>query len=135
MAGKLTAKTIIDALNEASRDELLTLQKVLIIRVEYPNCKIDPQTRAVQEPQRATELFHCSFCHKSNTEVTKMVAGPNVYICSECVGVCNEIIDASDKEPASADASPNASAQRPASKRRAPRGARRAGSGDATRLG
>ncbi|MBL8150932.1 MAG: ATP-dependent Clp protease ATP-binding subunit ClpX [Blastocatellia bacterium] len=34
----------------------------------------------------------CSFCHKSNREVKKLIAGPSVYICNECVNICNEII-------------------------------------------
>jgi ATP-dependent Clp protease ATP-binding subunit ClpX len=34
----------------------------------------------------------CSFCHKSQREVDKIIAGPNVYICSECIRLCLEII-------------------------------------------
>ena len=34
----------------------------------------------------------CSFCNKSQKEVKKLIAGPNVYICDECVEICNEII-------------------------------------------
>jgi ATP-dependent Clp protease ATP-binding subunit ClpX len=36
--------------------------------------------------------LHCSFCGKSQKEVKKLIAGPNVYICDECIGLCNEII-------------------------------------------
>ncbi len=35
----------------------------------------------------------CSFCGKSQDQVKKLVAGPNVYICDECIELCNEIID------------------------------------------
>ncbi|MCL4491923.1 MAG: ATP-dependent Clp protease ATP-binding subunit ClpX [Nitrospirae bacterium] len=35
----------------------------------------------------------CSFCGKGQDEVKKLIAGPMVYICDECVGLCNEIID------------------------------------------
>ncbi|MEW6118322.1 MAG: ATP-dependent Clp protease ATP-binding subunit ClpX [Nitrospirota bacterium] len=35
----------------------------------------------------------CSFCGKGQEEVKKLIAGPMVYICDECVGLCNEIID------------------------------------------
>src|SRR6187401_2158899 len=35
----------------------------------------------------------CSFCAKSQTEVKKLIARTNVWICDECVGVCNEILD------------------------------------------
>jgi ClpX C4-type zinc finger len=36
----------------------------------------------------------CSFCSKSQLDVAKLVGGPGVYICDECVGLCNEIIAA-----------------------------------------
>lgn len=39
-------------------------------------------------------LATCSFCHKPNTQVKKLVAGPGVYICDECVGLCQDIITA-----------------------------------------
>ena len=35
----------------------------------------------------------CSFCGKESTEVTKMVAGPGVYICNVCVGLCTTVIE------------------------------------------
>jgi hypothetical protein len=34
----------------------------------------------------------CSFCRKPSTQVEKLVAGPGVYICNECVGLCNEVL-------------------------------------------
>ena len=34
----------------------------------------------------------CSFCGKSQKEVKKLIAGPTVYICDECIGLCNDII-------------------------------------------
>ncbi len=34
----------------------------------------------------------CSFCGKSQKEVKKLIAGPNVYVCDECIGLCNDII-------------------------------------------
>ncbi|MCB2192368.1 MAG: ATP-dependent Clp protease ATP-binding subunit ClpX, partial [Deltaproteobacteria bacterium] len=35
----------------------------------------------------------CSFCGKSQDEVKKLIAGPSVYICDECIELCNEIIE------------------------------------------
>src|SRR5512137_2208146 len=35
----------------------------------------------------------CSFCGKNQKEVKKLIAGPTVYICDECIGLCNDIID------------------------------------------
>ena len=39
---------------------------------------------------------HCSFCGKSQDKVERIIAGPNVYICNECIGLCNEILEDSD---------------------------------------
>lgn len=36
--------------------------------------------------------FHCSFCGKGQNEVKKLIAGPSVFICNECVDLCNEIL-------------------------------------------
>lgn len=41
----------------------------------------------------STDLVKCSFCGKSQKQVTKLVAGPNVYICNECIDLCNDIIE------------------------------------------
>ena len=38
-------------------------------------------------------VLHCSFCTKSQNEVKKLVAGPSVYVCDECIKLCNKIID------------------------------------------
>ena len=40
-----------------------------------------------------TEDYHCSFCGKSQDEVNKIIAGPDVFICDECVALCQTIID------------------------------------------
>lgn len=37
-------------------------------------------------------LLHCSFCGKSEKEVAKLVAGPKVYICDECVAIADRIV-------------------------------------------
>jgi ATP-dependent Clp protease ATP-binding subunit ClpX len=42
--------------------------------------------------RRDDTTLHCSFCGKSQKEVKKLVAGPSVYICEECIGLCNDII-------------------------------------------
>jgi ATP-dependent Clp protease ATP-binding subunit ClpX len=39
-----------------------------------------------------TKILYCSFCGKSQHEVTKLIAGPSVFICDECVALCNDII-------------------------------------------
>jgi ATP-dependent Clp protease ATP-binding subunit ClpX len=40
----------------------------------------------------STGNLSCSFCGKSQKEVKKLIAGPTVYICDECIGLCNDII-------------------------------------------
>ena len=42
--------------------------------------------------RRSDETLRCSFCGKSQNEVKKLIAGPTVYICNECIDICNEII-------------------------------------------
>ena len=46
------------------------------------------------------KLLYCSFCGKSQHEVRKLIAGPSVYICDECVDLCNDIIREEIKEVA-----------------------------------
>lgn len=42
--------------------------------------------------ENSDRLLYCSFCGKSQDEVKKLIAGPSVYICNECVDLCNNII-------------------------------------------
>ena len=46
------------------------------------------------------KLLYCSFCGKSQHEVRKLIAGPSVFICDECVELCNDIIREEMQEPA-----------------------------------
>ena len=39
-----------------------------------------------------TNKLHCSFCGKEQSQVKKLIAGPNVYICNECIDLCNDIL-------------------------------------------
>jgi ATP-dependent Clp protease ATP-binding subunit ClpX len=45
------------------------------------------------------DLLKCSFCGKSQKQVKKLIAGPGVYICDECIDLCNEIIEEELSEP------------------------------------
>src|SRR5579863_7969467 len=49
------------------------------------------------------KLLYCSFCGKSQHEVRKLIAGPSVFICDECVELCNDIIreEIEEKQPTS----------------------------------
>ena len=46
----------------------------------------------MQRKDDANDELLCSFCGKSQDEVKKLIAGPSVYICDECIQLCNEII-------------------------------------------
>jgi ATP-dependent Clp protease ATP-binding subunit ClpX len=46
----------------------------------------------MSEKQEADKKLFCSFCGKNQSEVKKLIAGPSVYICDECVSLCNDII-------------------------------------------
>jgi ATP-dependent Clp protease ATP-binding subunit ClpX len=57
----------------------------------------------VARPTDSNEQLLCSFCGKSQRQVKKLIAGPGVYICDECIDLCNEIIDEELTPPASFD--------------------------------
>ena len=54
-------------------------------------------------PTDSNEQLLCSFCGKSQRQVKKLIAGPGVYICDECIDLCNEIIDEELAAPPSFD--------------------------------
>jgi ATP-dependent Clp protease ATP-binding subunit ClpX len=54
-------------------------------------------------PTDTNEQLLCSFCGKSQRQVKKLIAGPGVYICDECIDLCNEIIDEELTTPPSFD--------------------------------
>ena len=54
-------------------------------------------------PTDSNEQLLCSFCGKSQRQVKKLIAGPGVYICDECIDLCNEIIDEELQAPAQLD--------------------------------
>src|SRR5947209_620445 len=46
----------------------------------------------MNKKETTSGLLRCSFCGKSQNEVKKLIAGPGVYICDECIELCNDII-------------------------------------------
>src|SRR5471032_1396592 len=54
-------------------------------------------------PTDSNEQLLCSFCGKSQRQVKKLIAGPGVYICDECIDLCNEIIDEELTAPSTLD--------------------------------
>src|SRR5271167_2109228 len=54
----------------------------------------------------SSELVKCSFCGKSQKQVKKLIAGPTVFICDECIDLCNDIIEEEvEEEPFALDSS------------------------------
>ena len=51
--------------------------------------------------RRPEELLCCSFCGKSQNDVRKLIAGPGVYVCNECIDICNEIIHDDERSESS----------------------------------
>src|SRR5690606_1615829 len=51
-----------------------------------------PTRYPVPESGKRMEEFHCSFCGKQRREVRKLISGPRVFICDECVKLCNDIL-------------------------------------------
>ena len=47
---------------------------------------------AEKKGSSSEKILYCSFCGKSQHEVKKLIAGPSVFICDECIDLCNEII-------------------------------------------
>jgi hypothetical protein len=46
----------------------------------------------------ATKEYHCSFCGKEKGEVEKLIAGPDTYICNECISICVDILQGEQEE-------------------------------------
>lgn len=46
-----------------------------------------------------TQTVHCSFCAKEHSAVAKVIAGPGVYICNECIALCNTILEQETTSP------------------------------------
>ena len=51
-----------------------------------------PKLRSKKRDPICRETLYCSFCSKSQHQVKKLIAGPAVYICDECVDVCMDIV-------------------------------------------
>ena len=59
----------------------------------------------MSKPRETKTTRYCSFCGKSEHEVRKLIAGPTVFICDECVELCVDIIRTADKSPATTETS------------------------------
>ncbi len=57
----------------------------------------------MSRPTDSGDLLKCTFCGKTQKQVRKLIAGPAVYICDECIGLCNEILDEEFAEASEAE--------------------------------
>jgi hypothetical protein len=62
-------------------------------RIQAASIRLDSEVgRDVGKEKWHEKLLYCSFCGKSQHEVKKLIAGPSVFICDECIELCNDII-------------------------------------------
>jgi hypothetical protein len=54
--------------------------------------RVSSELIAGTKPSEDGKALRCSFCNKTQEDVKKLIAGPNVFICDECVETCREII-------------------------------------------
>jgi hypothetical protein len=65
---------------------------VRLMRGSVGRLRMFGKKKPIAGEHEGRKVFQCSFCNKSQKEVRKLIAGPNVYICDECVDVCFRIV-------------------------------------------
>ena len=115
---KHTGQSVEQISRDTDRDNFLSadeavkyglVDKVLASRAEVATAGgLRAERNAMTEKTGGEKLLYCSFCGKSQHEVRKLIAGPSVFICDECIELCNDIIreeSAADKggKPAKSD--------------------------------
>ncbi len=70
------------------------VDKVLTSRTKSSGVaqRVNEDLEACRKRSGGEKLLYCSFCGKSQHEVRKLIAGPSVFICDECIELCNDII-------------------------------------------
>ena len=68
---------------------LMSVTKLINGETKQEESFPDKSKRVVSQKK----MIYCSFCGKSKNEVLKMIAGPSVFICSECIALCQDILD------------------------------------------
>jgi hypothetical protein len=69
---------------------------ILSAKIEAVAALRSPSTAGTQNDPTPPNTLYCSFCGKSQHEVQKLIAGPEVFICDECVDLCNGIVEPDD---------------------------------------
>ncbi|HBE5100082.1 TPA: carboxylate--amine ligase [Escherichia coli] len=90
------AQRLIERMEALAKEENVNIQKIaecgqIVLRREK-DLKQLMSGETSKTWTSGEETIYCSFCNKSQYEVTKVIAGPSVYICNECVDLYNEVI-------------------------------------------
>jgi len=70
---------------------------ILAARIEATKPPDAPVLRSSENPGEPHDTLYCSFCGKSQHQVERLIAGPKVFICNECVALCDDIIEEEDQ--------------------------------------
>ncbi|EFN5779770.1 TPA: ClpX C4-type zinc finger protein [Escherichia coli] len=90
------AQRLIERMEALAKEENVSIQKIaeygqIVLRREK-DIKQLMSGEISKTWTSGKKTIYCSFCNKSQHKVIKVIAGPSVYICNECVDLCNEII-------------------------------------------
>lgn len=77
------------------RDDALIFEELALRKNIAPASTPKTSENGARRNDSTGKLLYCSFCGRSQNEVHKLIAGPSVYICDECVALCNDIIEES----------------------------------------
>ncbi|EHD7191606.1 carboxylate--amine ligase [Escherichia coli] len=90
------AQRLIDRIEALAKEENIDLQKIAVCSQIALRRERDIERLVCGElsktPTSGGKMLYCSFCNKSQHDVKRIIAGPGVYICGECVDSCNDII-------------------------------------------
>jgi hypothetical protein len=79
---------------QLQRGDTVTLQ---IVESDNPDAPRTQKTAVTLQMSRAQaqdpDVSRCCFCHRAQSDTRKLIAGPPVFVCNECVSVCNDILE------------------------------------------
>lgn len=68
------------------------LARLIFLKGESELAETEPVIKLLSNQREPNNDLRCSFCGKPRSEADKLIAGPRVYICNECIDICNEIL-------------------------------------------
>jgi hypothetical protein len=66
---------------------------LLLLKAHLPESTTEWTANVLRAPSNLPQDLKCSFCGKDQSEVAKLIAGPAILICNDCIGVCNDILE------------------------------------------